>query len=77
MLFCSPGTTIVELVSPNYIRHYYRVISDRLQLYHYFLAAPGVTCHPIRQLMYPSPLTEDIWVDLESLRTLLRQLTLS
>ena len=77
MLFCSPGTTIVELVSPSYIRHYYWVISDRLKLHHYLLAAPGVTCYPIRQLMYPSPLTEDIWVDLEALKMLLRRLDLS
>jgi tetratricopeptide (TPR) repeat protein len=77
MLFCSPGTTIVELVAPSYIRHYYWVISDRLKLHHYLLAAPGVACYPIRQLMYPSPLTEDIWVDLAALKILLRQLNLS
>jgi tetratricopeptide (TPR) repeat protein/capsular polysaccharide biosynthesis protein len=76
ILFCSPGTTIVELVAPSYIRHYYWVISDRLKLHHYLLAAPGVTCHPIRQLMYPSSLTEDIWVDLEALETLLHKLNL-
>jgi len=77
ILFCSPGTTIVELVAPSYIRHYYWVMSDHLKLHHYVLAAPGVTCYPLRQLMYPSPLMEDMWVDLEVLRTLLHKLNLS
>jgi tetratricopeptide (TPR) repeat protein/capsular polysaccharide biosynthesis protein len=77
ILFCRPGTTVVELVSPRYIRHYYWVISDRLRLKHYFLASDGLTCEPIRQIMYPSPLTEDIWVDMEALEQLTHRMNLS
>ncbi|MBI4779844.1 MAG: DUF563 domain-containing protein [Oscillatoriophycideae cyanobacterium NC_groundwater_1537_Pr4_S-0.65um_50_18] len=77
ILFCRPGTTIVELVAPSYIRHYYWVISHYLKLQSYLLAAAGVTCYPIRQLMYPSPLTEDIWVDLDALKILLSKLSLA
>jgi tetratricopeptide (TPR) repeat protein/capsular polysaccharide biosynthesis protein len=77
ILFCRPGTTIVELVAPSYIRHYYWVISHSLKLHPYLLADAGVTCYPIRQLMYPSPLTEDIWVDLDALKILLSKLSLA
>ncbi|HEY9640117.1 MAG TPA: tetratricopeptide repeat protein [Coleofasciculaceae cyanobacterium] len=74
ILFCRPGTTVIELVSPRYIRHYYGVISDRLRLNHYFLVGEEITCQPIRQLMYPSSLTEDIWVDIEVLQQLTHEI---
>ncbi|NJR64704.1 MAG: DUF563 domain-containing protein [Leptolyngbyaceae cyanobacterium CRU_2_3] len=77
ILFCRPGTTVVELVSPHYIRHYYWVISDRLHLNHYFLAGETLTCNFIRQLMYPSSLTEDIWIDSAALQRLAQTLNLS
>ncbi|GAB4368717.1 MAG: hypothetical protein Kow00121_08100 [Elainellaceae cyanobacterium] len=73
-LFCQPETTVVELVNPHYIRHYYWVVSQQLGLRHYLATGDAVTCYPLRQLMYPSPLMEDIWVDLEALLPWLRSL---
>jgi tetratricopeptide (TPR) repeat protein/capsular polysaccharide biosynthesis protein len=67
LAFCQPGTKIIELVSPHYLRPYYWVISNQLGLEHYFLAGQSLTCHPIRELIYPNPLTEDIWVDVKAL----------
>jgi capsular polysaccharide biosynthesis protein len=67
-IFCSPGTKIIELVSPHYISHYYWGISQYLKLEHYFLTGEAFECYPIRQLMYQNPLTEDILVNLSSLK---------
>jgi tetratricopeptide (TPR) repeat protein/capsular polysaccharide biosynthesis protein len=67
-IFCRQGTKVIELVSPHYISHYYWVSSQYLQLEHYFLAGEAFECYPIRQLMYQNSLTEDILVNLSSLK---------
>jgi len=72
IMFCRPGTKVIELVSPNYIRHYYWAISEQLGLEHYYLKGEDFTCYPIRQLMYQNPLTEDIIVNLNSLEKVLK-----
>ncbi|MDJ0554863.1 MAG: tetratricopeptide repeat protein [Microcoleaceae cyanobacterium MO_207.B10] len=71
IIFCNPETTIIELVSPNYIRHYYWVISQQLRLNYYYLKGEETSYYPIRQLMYPNPLTEDILINLSSLEKIL------
>lgn len=76
LVFCQPETTVIELFTPHYIRHYYWVISQMLGLSHYFLTGEAFTCYPLRQLMYPSPLTEDIWVTIENLTDLFKRLNL-
>lgn len=73
LIFCTPGTTVIEFFSPNYIRHYYWVISQQLGLQHYFTVGDKFACTPIHRLMYPSPLMEDIWIDLEALDVALTQ----
>lgn len=77
LVFCSPGTTVVELVSPHYMRHYYWVISRLLSLNHYFLAGEILPCYLIRELMYQNPLLEDIWVNLDALTAMLERLNLA
>lgn len=71
-IFCRSGATVVELVSPHYVRHYYWVISKYLGLQHYYLPGERFGCTPIRQIMYPNPLIEDIWVNLEALKNMLK-----
>lgn len=73
-LFCRPGTTVIELVNPHYIRPYYWVMSQQLGLKHYLVSGDALICSAIRQLMYPSSLMEDIWVNLNSLIHLLQKL---
>ncbi|WP_377476924.1 MAG: tetratricopeptide repeat protein [Microcoleus anatoxicus] len=67
-LFCQGGTKVIELMSPHYISHYYWGTSQYLQLEHYFLTGEAFECYPIRQLMYQNSLTEDILVNLSSLK---------
>ena len=71
IVFCQPGTKIIEWMSPHYNRHYYWVISQYLGLEHYCLTGDGFACYPLRGLMYQNPLTEDIWLNLVSLKRLL------
>ena len=67
-IFCQAETKVIELMSPHYISHYYWGISQYLQLEHYFLTGEAFECYPIRQLMYQNSLTEDILVNLSSLK---------
>ncbi|MGD1712519.1 tetratricopeptide repeat protein [Dapis sp. BLCC M172] len=73
IMFCQPGTTVIELVSPNYIRHYYWVISQQLGLKYYYLMGEEYFYYPIRQIMYPNPLTEDILINFSKLEKMLSQ----
>ena len=67
-IFSRQGTKVIELVSPHYIGHYYWGISQYLKLEHYFLAGEAFECYPIRELMYQNSLTEDILVNISSLK---------
>ena len=70
-IFSRHGTKVIELVSPHYISHYYWGISQYLKLEHYYLAGEAFECYPIRELMYQNSLTEDILVNLSSLKRMI------
>ncbi len=70
-IFCQAGTKVIELMSPHYISHYYWGSSQYLHLEHYFLTGEAFECYPIRQLMYQNSLTEDILVNLSSLKRMI------
>jgi tetratricopeptide (TPR) repeat protein/capsular polysaccharide biosynthesis protein len=67
LVFCTPRTKILEIVSPNYVRHYFWRISRQLQLDHYVVYGETLTCNALQKLMFPSALAEDIWVDIARL----------
>ncbi len=71
ILFSTPGTTIIEFFAPRYIRSDYLIISQQLQLKHYYLLGESFECYPVRELMSESPLTDDILIKLEQLQSLL------
>jgi len=74
LAFCRPGTKAIEFISPHYDRHYYWVISQALGLEHYAITGDGFSCYPLRSLMYQNSLTEDIWVNRDSLDNMVGQL---
>lgn len=74
IVFCSPNTKIVELFSPNYLRTDYWMISQQLQLEHYYLVGENFDCLSLRNLMYQNPLTEDILVNIDALKLILQHL---
>lgn len=71
LVFCSPNTTVIELFSPRYVRTDYWIISQQLQLQHYYAIGESFDCLPLRQVMYQNSLTEDILVNIESLKKIL------
>lgn len=73
LIFAAPGTIVIELMTRGYLRHYYWQISRQLQLQHFFAIGESFTCPPIQALMYPSPLMEDLWLNLETLEIALAQ----
>jgi capsular polysaccharide biosynthesis protein/tetratricopeptide (TPR) repeat protein len=76
IIFCAPETTVIEIFSPGYIRQYYWAMSHHLGLNHYFVTGAAPSCPPIHQLMYPSALIEDIWLDLNALNHALKEVGL-
>ncbi|WP_017661586.1 tetratricopeptide repeat protein [Baaleninema simplex] len=74
LVFCQTGAISIELFSPNYIRYYYWSIGRYLQLDHYYIVGKSFRCDPLRQLLYPDSLTEDFWVEVETLKKLLDRL---
>ncbi|MEB3357531.1 MAG: tetratricopeptide repeat protein [Synechococcales bacterium] len=76
LAFCQPGTQVLELTAPTYMRTDYWIVSHHLGLRHACLVGEMFDCAPIRQLMYQTPLTEDIWVNPEDLRAALVQMDL-
>ncbi|HIK50553.1 MAG TPA: tetratricopeptide repeat protein, partial [Oscillatoriales cyanobacterium M59_W2019_021] len=74
IIFCQPGTQIVEFVSPHYFRHYFGAISQQLGLQHYYLVGRSFRCDPLRHLMYINPLIEDLAIDLDALQKILEKL---
>jgi capsular polysaccharide biosynthesis protein/tetratricopeptide (TPR) repeat protein len=76
IIFCQPNTEIMELASPNYIKHYFWVISQQLGLKHYYLVGESFACYPLRYIMDPNPLTENILVNIDGLKKALSVLGL-
>ncbi|NMG57472.1 glycosyltransferase family 61 protein, partial [Geitlerinema sp. P-1104] len=73
LVFCQGDTKVVELFSPNYIRYYYWSICQYLKLNHYYLVGSALPCSVFRHLLYPDVLTEDFWVDIESVEELIKE----
>lgn len=71
LVFCQPKTTVLELFSPNYIRYYYWSICQYLNLNHYYAIGTALPCSALRRLLYPDALTEDFWVDISGLESLI------
>ncbi len=75
LVFCQPNTKVVELFSPNYVRTDYWMISQQLQLQHYYVVGQSFDCSSLRNLMYQNALTEDILVNIDSLKLVLQHLS--
>ncbi len=71
LVFCAPKTKVIEFFAPSYIRHYFWVISQQLGLEHYYLLGESIACRALRELMYQNPLSEDLWMNLKTLKAAL------
>ncbi|WP_217635202.1 DUF563 domain-containing protein [Paenibacillus sp. yr247] len=71
LVFVNPGTKLIEIFSPNYVRDYYLGISSHMKLDYYYLIGEGK--RPPRDHKYTKALYEDITVNLESLTKILEK----
>ena len=72
LVFCSRDTTVIELFSPHYLRTDYWIIAQQLQLKYYYCLGEVFDCKFLRDLMYQHSLTEDILVNLNSFKLILK-----
>lgn len=63
IVFCQPGTKIIELFAPEYVYPCYWLLSNLMQLEYYYLIGTSPAGFYLRQLLYPNPRLEDIWLD--------------
>jgi tetratricopeptide (TPR) repeat protein len=72
IVFCQPGTKVIELFSPYYVYPCYWLISNLVQLEYYYLLGSTPMGTFLHQLLYPNPRIEDIWIDPTQLEALLQ-----
>ena len=76
LAFCRSGTKVIELFSPRYVYPCYWFLSNLAGLEYAYLVGK-TPAGGLHQLLYTDARTEDIWIDLEELRSLLHILLLS
>jgi len=70
LMFCRPGTKVIELFSPNWLRHTYWVISERCQLeYHRLIGKKTETA----ELSDYQKIADDIQIEWDDLRSVMKQ----
>ncbi|MBP1966971.1 glycosyltransferase family 61 protein [Paenibacillus aceris] len=71
LVFTKPGTKLIEIFSPNYVRDYYLVIAAHMKLDYYYLIGDGK--RPIRDHKYTKGLYDDITVNIDGLTKILQK----
>ncbi|MBW4673033.1 MAG: glycosyltransferase family 61 protein [Desmonostoc geniculatum HA4340-LM1] len=69
LVFCSPGTKIIELFSPNYVNGCYWVLSNNIELDYYYLIGEG---EEPENFYDPHCMAEDMLINIDSLAQLLK-----
>ena len=69
--FCTPGTKLVELFSPNYVNVCFWAISNYVNLDYYYLIGEGERPLDHVDAPIPNPHTDDILINLKDLSQLL------
>ena len=72
LLFCNPGTKIIEVFTPNNIGMCYYIMSNHLGLEYYYLIGEAVGCSYLRNLIYETDGFEDTFINIDSLKALLK-----
>ena len=74
LVFCQPGTKVIELFSPRYVYPCYWWLSNLMQLqYAYLLGKLPIGLY-LDRLQSPDDRLADIWIDLAELRSVLEPL---
>jgi tetratricopeptide (TPR) repeat protein len=71
LVFCRPGTKVIEILAPNYVYHCYWLVSNLADLDYYYLLGETPAGYYLHQMLYPTPRLEDIFVNLDTLQKML------
>ncbi|MDJ1175413.1 glycosyltransferase family 61 protein [Roseofilum capinflatum] len=69
IIFCHPGTKVIEIFSPNYVKPFYWSLANISNLEYYYIMGEGEAPEPY---VDPNKITEDIMVNIESLIKILK-----
>lgn len=72
LIFCSPGTKVIEIFTPHHMAICYYILSHQLELDYYYLIGDSIECSYLRQLIYQIDGFEDTFVNIDSLKALLK-----
>ncbi len=72
LVFCQPGTKVIELFTPNYVYHCYWWISNLIGLDYYYLLGETLPGWHFHHLIYPKNFSEDILINAKDLFNILQ-----
>ena len=73
LVFCQPGTKVIEIFSPHKMVQIGAIISYHRELDYHYLIGSGIECPYFRQLIYHQDGLEDTLVNIEGLKNVLAQ----
>lgn len=71
IVFCQPGTKVIEIFSPNYVYPCYWLVSNAIALEYYYLLGENPEGFYLHKLLYPNARIEDIFVNPNQLLNIL------
>jgi tetratricopeptide (TPR) repeat protein len=71
LVFCQPGTKVIEILSPNYVYHCYWLVSNLVDLEYYYVLGEKLPGFYLQKLIYPDERHEDIFVDIKKLKQII------
>lgn len=72
LVFCQPGTKVIEIFSPNYVYPCYWLVSNLVDLEYYYILGETMPGVYLQKLAYPDERHEDIVVEIEKLEKLIQ-----
>lgn len=72
LVFCSPGTKVIEIFSPKYVYPCYWLVSNLVELEYYYLIGEIPEGFYLHKLLCPEFLLEDIFVNIENLLNIMK-----
>lgn len=72
LVFCQPGTKVIELFSPNYVYHCYWWVSNLVGLDYYYLIGETLPGWYLHHLIYPQEFAEDILINIQDVDKILQ-----
>ncbi|PPT08646.1 TPR repeat [Geitlerinema sp. FC II] len=67
VLFCQPGTKIIEILSPNYAHQFYAILSRQCQLDYAYCWSRSLSLDHFNDVFWMTIMREDLWVDRDRL----------